>query len=190
MMNAVPRPFNGPLSTTALALAGLALIGFTGGAGTAMLMDAGTGEATHEGAEVHPVTNQAGLTSAPTTARPSAETASSAQESAEPATSTAPAKSESLPSSTAGTTERHPTGSSVPAGTNRSTPPAARAPVPPPRTVNVQPYQPPAAPPAPPPPPAAAPPPAPPAVQIPDVTLTRAPLVPQQPIQIQELRIG
>ena len=108
MSDIVSRAAINPFPATAVVLAGLALVGFTGGAGTALLMDAAGDIEARQDASVHPATSQAGLTSTPLTAQPSSGTWSPP----EPATSTAPAKAASPPSSTS--TRSHPaTGSTV-----------------------------------------------------------------------------
>lgn len=186
MSDIVSRAAINPFPATAVVLAGLALVGFTGGAGTALLMDAAGDIEARQDASVHPATSQAGLTSTPLTAQPSSGTWSPP----EPATSTAPAKAASPPSSTS--TRSHPATGSTDSNIGSESQPPARVPIVPRQQANAKPYRPgPAAPvtavaPPPPPPPAAAPP----LIPIPDVTLTRAPVVPQQPIPIREIQIG
>lgn len=176
MSDAAWRLSIGSFPATALALAGLALVGFTGGAGTALLMDAGSAFESDSEVSVHPITNQAGLTAMPTTARPLAESPSVA----EPATSTAPAKSESLHSSTS-TSPRQPAGS---AGASRESQPPARVPVAPPRPVSPQPYRPA---------PAPAPelePPAPPPARPPAINIPLLPVNPPPVIEPKQLTFG
>lgn len=170
-----PRAAFRSIPNSALVLVGLALVGFTGGAASAQL----TGEttaATGPESLAPPAIHQAGLTVSDT---PDALATMSAR-STTPATSTAPMSSESLSSSTKSSAQ--PATAAAPARQAPTHIPAAPAPryVPAPAPA---PYRPAPA-------PAPAPAPRPPVIQIPDFTLTRAPVVPQQPIQIQELHIG
>lgn len=176
MSDAAWRLSIGSFPATALAFAGLALVGFTGGAGTALLMDAGSAFESDSEVSVHPATNQAGLTATPTTARPLAESRTVA----EPATSTAPAKSESQPPP-----DGTPSGR---AGSDGPALPAARAPVAPPRQASSEHYQPAPAPPSaqpqPPPPPPAAPT-RPPAISIPLLPVNPPPVIEPKSITIR-----
>lgn len=169
MSNAVSRLAIGPFPAAALTLAGLALVGFTGGATTALMMNSGSGTDTQE-VSVHQATNQAGLTSTPTPTTPSAGTSLVT----EAATSTASPKSESLPPSTS-TTPRPAIGS---AAANRESPPPVRVPVAPNRPVNPQPYRPAPAPqPGPPPPPPPPVPERPPVINIPLLPVNPPPVI-------------
>lgn len=177
MSDAAWRLSIGSFPAIALALAGLALVGFTGGAGTALLMDAGSAFESDSEVSVHPTTNQAGLIAMPTTARPLAESPSMA----EPATSTAPTKSESQPPP-----DKTPSGRAVSDGPAL---PAARAPVAPPRQASSEHSQPaPAAPsaqPQPPPPPPPAAPTRPPAISIPLLPVNPPPVIEPKSITIR-----
>lgn len=187
MSDAVSRLALGPFPAAALTLAGLALAGFTGGAGTALLMDAGSDTGVQQNVSVQSATSQAGLTSTPPSTQPSSETPASSG----PATSTAPARSESLPSSTSPRSRQ--ANGSTDSNRGAESPPQAGTSVTARQRASPQPYRPaPAAPVSPvvPPPPAPDPVATPPLIQIPDVTLTRAPVLPQQPIPIREIQIG
>lgn len=192
MSDVVSRRALGPVPVTALTLAGLALVGFTGGAGAALFVDAGGDTGGQHDVSVHPATSQAGLTSTPPTMTPpTMQQSSEASAESEPATSTAPARSESSHSATS--PRSHPATGSAESNSGTGAQPPARASVAPRQQADPQPYRPaPAAPvatvapPPPPPPPEAAPP----LISIPDVTLTRAPVIPQQPIPIREVQIG
>ena len=85
----------GPVPTTVLVLAGLALIGFTGGASTALAMGSGSSSDSQDVA-VAQTSGQAGIAASDEPSPPVDEKSTTTT----PSTSTAPAKSESLPSST------------------------------------------------------------------------------------------
>lgn len=151
-----------PRSMPLMALAGLALLGFSAGAGAAWLTE-GTATASAAG-PVPPSVQQAGLTSpAPSTTSaqsPSSTAPSSTAPTSTPPTSTAPVSSERLPSSRRASSAARPAAESAPVAPAR--PPAVRVPVVPAQPAAPAPYRPAPAPaprPAPPPDPAPVPPP-------------------------------
>lgn len=174
----------GSFSIVSASFVGLALVGFTAGAGMGWISQDEAYAATTE-APVQPSVHQSGLAATPTVTPSS----SRSEPAATPATSTARVTSESSPSSTS----REPAPSRAQLPRRAANPPAVGAPVAPVQQPAPVPYRPAPAPRlAPPPAPAPPAPVAPPAFefQFPDLTLTQAPVAPQPHIPIQEIRIG
>lgn len=174
-----------PLPATVLTLAGLALVGFAGGAGTALLTAPETIPGADSRATEEVAIDQAGITvtRAPSSLATSLSTSI--------ATSTAPAASVTSSSTTSSATSGSSTVPTRPTQARRGPSSPAPVPAPAPRAVAAPQQHVPAPQQAPPPQPEpAVPPPIPPLIDIPAITLTRQPVIPQQPIQIQELRIG
>ena len=160
----------GPLPVTLLVFVGLAALGFSGGAGTALVMGPAVEPSAREESASQPAPNQFGLSSADT---PPQSEDPSAGNSSSPSTSTAAIRSSEASSLTSDTETAPQSGSSRPATSADTWVPQAPA-----RQANPNHYRPAPAPqPAPqpaPPPPAQ---PAPPAINIPLLPVNPPPVV-------------